>query len=443
MAGGLFYQSSLRDFAMDLSPEMVLQRQDLLLVLCLGMVLGIIIGLLIRSSKVRQLEKRRTELELTLQLEQQNKRQLDDILIQTREQLANTFNQLSNEALTRNNTNFLRLAEENLKRFQSEAEAGLSSKEKAIEQMLKPINEALQQTSKQIHEIEKDRKEAYGSLTTTIAQMTQSQQQLQQETQNLVQALRRPEVRGQWGEMTLRRLAELSGMVAHCDFYEQTHTATETGSIRPDMIVRLPESREIIVDAKTPLDAYLSAIQAKDDASRKLELKRHAQIIRGRVKELSRKNYWAEYSQSPEFVVLFIPGEQFLSAALEVDPALLEDSMSQNIILATPTNFIALLRAVSYGWKQQALAENAEVIRELGEALYKRLATFGNHLSKLGSSLGSSVNHFNSAVGSLERQVLPGARKFTEMGISSKNDIPDLPPIEQLPRQVQNVRDEE
>lgn len=428
---------------MDLSPEFFLQHRDLLIVLLLGILLGIAIGMFIRSGKIRELEKNNAELDLTLQLEQKNKRQMDDILSQTREQLANTFNQLSNEALTRNNTNFLRLAEENLKRFQSEAKADLSTKEKAIEQMLKPINEALQQTSKQIQEIEKDRKEAYGSLNTTIAQMNLSQQQLQQETQNLVQALRRPEVRGQWGEMTLRRLAELSGMVAHCDFYEQTHTATETGSIRPDMIVRLPEKREIIVDAKTPLDAYLSAIQAKDDATRKLELKRHAQIIRGRIKELSRKNYWAEYSQSPEFVVLFIPGEQFLSAALEVDPALLEDSMSQNIILATPTNFIALLRAVSYGWKQQALAENAEVIRELGETLYKRLSTFGNHLSKLGNSLGSSVNHFNSAVGSLERQVLPGARKFTEMGISSKNEITELPPIEQLPRPVQILSDEE
>ncbi|ODN65706.1 MULTISPECIES: DNA recombination protein RmuC [Methylophaga] len=428
---------------MDLSPEFFLRHQDLLIVLLVGILLGIVIGLFIRSGKIRTLEKNNAELDLTLQLEQKNKRQMDEILSQTREQLANTFNQLSNEALTRNNTSFLRLAEENLKRFQSEAKADLGSKEKAIEQMLKPINEALQQTSKQIQEIEKDRKEAYGSLTSTIAQMNLSQQQLQQETQNLVQALRRPEVRGQWGEMTLRRLAELSGMVAHCDFYEQTHTATETGSIRPDMIVRLPEKREIIVDAKTPLDAYLSAIQAKDDLTRKLELKRHAQIIRGRIKELSRKNYWAEYSQSPEFVVLFIPGEQFLSAALEVDPALLEDSMSQNIILATPTNFIALLRAVSYGWKQQALAENAEVIRELGETLYKRLSTFGNHLSKLGNSLGSSVNHFNSAVGSLERQVLPGARKFTEMGISSKNEITELPPIEQLPRPVQNLSDEE
>lgn len=428
---------------MDLTPAFFLQHQDLLIVLLVGILLGIVLGLVIRNGKIRVLEHKNAELELTIQLEQKNKQQLDEILDHTRDQLANTFNQLSNEALTRNNSNFLRLAEENLKRFQSEAKADLGTKEKAIEQMLKPINEALQQTTKQIQEIEKDRKEAYGSLNTTIAQMNLNQQQLQLETQNLVQALRRPEVRGQWGEMTLRRLAELSGMVSHCDFYEQTHTTTETGSIRPDMIVRLPEKREIIVDAKTPLDAYLSAIQAKDDATRKLELKRHAQIIRGRIKELSRKNYWAEYSQSPEFVVLFIPGEQFLSAALEVDPALLEDSMSQNIILATPTNFIALLRAVSYGWKQQALAENAEIIRELGETLYKRLSTFGNHLSKLGNSLGSSVNHFNSAVGSLERQVLPGARKFTEMGISSKNAITDLPPVEQMPRQVQNLSDEE
>lgn len=428
---------------MDLTIAFIQQNHVMLIAIMIGILTGIVIGLLMRSGKLRQLQARNAELTLTLELEQKNKRQLDEILIQTREQLANTFNQLSNEALTRNNSNFLRLAEENLKRFQSEAKAELGTKEKAIEQMLKPINDALKQTTKQIHDIEKDRKQAYGSLTTTIAQMTQSQQQLQQETQNLVQALRRPEVRGQWGEMTLRRLAELSGMVAHCDFYEQTHTATDSGAIRPDMIVRLPEKREIIVDAKTPLDAYLSAIQAKDDATRQREMKRHAQIIRSRIKELSRKNYWAEYSQSPEFVVLFIPGEQFLSAALEVDATLLEDSMSQNIILATPTNFIALLRAVSYGWKQQALADNAEIIRELGETLYKRLATFGNHLSKLGNSLGSSVNHFNSAVGSLERQVLPGARKFTEMGISTKSDITDLPPIEQQPRTIQNLKDDE
>lgn len=413
-----------------------------LMLLLLALVSGLAIGFTIRQFRIRKLEADNAELELRLAIASENKSNLDALLAQTQQQLAITFNQLSNEALHRNNDQFLKLAEENLKRFQSEAKADLSSKEKAIEQLLKPINEALQQTSKQIQDIEKERKQAYGSLSATISQMTQSQQQLQQETQNLVQALRRPEVRGQWGEMTLRRLAELSGMVAHCDFFEQTHTQTETGSIRPDMIVRLPEKREIIVDAKTPLDAYLSAVQAKDDTIRQQELKRHAQIIRSRVRELARKNYWAEYSNSPEFVVLFIPGEQFLAAALEVDPALLEDSMNQNIILATPTNFIALLRAVSYGWKQQALAENAENIRELGETLYKRLATFGGHLESLGKSLGSSVNHFNKAVGSLERQVLPGARKFTEMGISSKTEISDLPPVENLPRQVQNSTDD-
>ncbi|AFJ02156.1 DNA recombination protein RmuC [Methylophaga frappieri] len=417
-------------------------NQILIAVFAGGLLAGGLLVYVIRQRHVNTLGQALRECQLQRDWQQQNQEQLDTILDQTRDQLASTFSQLSNEALTRNNSHFLRLAEENLKRYQSEAKAELGSKEKAIEQLLKPINEALQNTHKQIHDIEKERKESYGSLKTTIDQMTQSQQQLQQETQNLVQALRRPEVRGQWGEMTLRRLAELSGMVAHCDFFEQTHTQTETGSIRPDMIVRLPEQREIVVDAKTPLDAYLSAIQAKDDETRQRELKRHAHVIRSRVKELARKNYWAEYANSPEFVVLFIPGEQFLASALEVDPELLEDSMSQHIILATPTNFIALLRAVSYGWKQQKLAENAEIIRELGETLYKRLSTFGNHLRKMGNSLGQSVNHFNNAVGSLERNVLPGARKFTEMGISVKNELDELPPVEQQPRHVQTQPDD-
>ena len=421
---------------MDLSPFIIV-----IILLC-GALIGAAITYFLRENKMRALANQQIELRLKLELEQQNRGQLDDILKQTQEQLANTFNQLSNEALTRNNSSFLKLAEENLKRFQSEAKAELASKEKSIEQLVKPISEALKQTTKQIHNIEKERKEAYGSLRNTIDQMNLGQQNLQQETQNLVQALRRPEVRGQWGEMTLRRLAELSGMVAHCDFFEQTHTATETGAIRPDMIVRLPESREIIVDAKTPLDAYLAAMQAKDDATRTRELKRHAQIIRSRVRELASKNYWAEYTQSHEFVVLFIPGEQFLSAALEIDSTLLEDSMSQNIILATPTNFIALLRAVSYGWKQQALAENAMEIRELGETLYKRLATFSGHLEKLGKSLNSSVEHFNKSVGSLERQVLPSGRKFVEMGIRAKTELAELQPIDKQVREVQVPRED-
>ncbi len=426
------------DITLDTVIAFINSHQQLLVASVMCFLIGALLIHLLRASKIKQLNDANNELSLTLKLERQNRAELDDILEATRAQLANTFNQLSNEALDRNNNQFLKLAEENLKRYQSEAKAELSSKEKSIEQLVKPINDALKKTNEQIHNIEKERKEAYGSLRNTIDQMNQSQQNLQQETQNLVQALRRPEVRGQWGEMTLKRLAELSGMVEHCDFFEQTHTQTETGAIRPDMIVRLPEQREIIVDAKTPLDAYLSAIQAKDDAVRKTELVRHAQVIRSRVRELSKKNYWAEYSQSPEFVVLFIPGEQFLSAALEVDSQLLEDSMSQNIILATPTNFIALLRAVSYGWKQLALAENAENIRELGETLYNRLATFSSHLDKLGRSLNSSVDAYNKSVGSLERQVMPSGRKFVEMGIRAKKEISELEPIEKQVREVQD-----
>jgi DNA recombination protein RmuC len=413
----------------------------LFLLLAISFLVGVFVTSHIRGKKIRQLDIDNQQLRLTLELERQNNAQLDVILNSTRTELANIFNQLSNEALDRNNSQFLKLAEENLKRFQSEAKADLATKEKSIEQLVKPINEALKKTVEQIHTIEKERREAYGNLRSTIDQMTVNQKSLEQETHNLVQALRRPEVRGQWGEMTLKRLAELSGMVSHCDFFEQTHTQTETGAIRPDMIVRLPEKREIIVDAKTPLDAYLSAMQAKDDQTRTQEIKRHAQVIRSRVRELSAKNYWAEYSQSPEFVVLFIPGEQFLSAALDVDTTLLEDSMSQNIILATPTNFIALLRAVAYGWKQQDLAENAMEVRELGETLYKRLATFSSHLDKLGKSLNSSVEHYNKSVGSLERQVMPSGRKFVEMGIRAKTEIDELQPIEKQVREVQDQSD--
>ena len=416
------------------------QQNGLVILLILSGFIGAFSVFVFYNRKYRNLAEENNVLTMKLSLEKQASEQFDAILDQTHAQLANSFNQLSNEALSRNNEHFLKLAEENLKRYQSEAKAELNSKEQAIEQLVKPISDALLQTSKHINDIEKDRKETYGSLSSTISQMAKGQQTLQNETQNLVQALRRPEVRGQWGEMTLKRLAELSGMVENCDFFEQTHTVTETGSIRPDMIVRLPENRQIIVDAKTPLDAYLSAMQANDDVTRQKELKRHVQIIRQRVKELAAKNYWAEFSQSPEFVLLFIPGEHFLSAALERDPKLLEDAIQSNIILATPTNFIALLRTISYGWKQQALADNATEIRELGETLYKRLSVFTGHLNKLGSSLNSSVEHFNKTVGSLERQVIPSGKRFLDMGIRAKNEISAVSLIE---TQIRNVKEDE
>lgn len=425
----------------DVLMQIAAMHNGALLLLLGGFFIGATAIGLLQGRKIAQLRADNQELTMTLRLEHQSNEQLDELLDQARFQLADTFSQLSNAALNQNNEQFLKLAEENLKRHQSEAKSELQTREQAIEQLIKPINDALNKTTQQINEIEKERKQSYGEIHTTILHMHESQQNLKQETQNLVQALRRPEVRGQWGEMTLRRLAELSGMVAHCDFFEQTSKDTETGQIRPDMIVRLPEGRDIIVDAKTPLDAYLSAIQAPDDETKLKDLKRHAQAIRQRAKSLAAKHYWAEYSQSPEFVVMFIPGEHFLSAALELEPQLLEETMQSNIILATPSNFIAILRAVSYGWKQQALTENAVIIRDLGESLYKRLSVFNGHLAKLGQSLNSSVAHFNKTVGSFERQVLPSGKRFIDMGIRSKENLESVAPIDTQIRQVSDSED--
>ena len=427
----------------DFIPTLIQEQNGIFIVFFTGLILGALLIAFLRGQRVKHLLTENQELTMTLRLERQSNEQLDELLDQARYQLADTFSQLSTDALNRNNEQFLQLAEENLKRHQSEAKAELSTREQAIEQLVKPISDALNKTSAQINTIEKERKESYGQLYTTIKHLNEGQQNLKQETQNLVQALRRPEVRGQWGEMTLRRLAELSGMVAHCDFFEQTSQKTDSGLIRPDMIVRLPDNREIIVDAKTPLDAYLSSIHTTDDVLKASELRRHVQIIRQRSRELAAKNYWAEYSQSPEFVVMFIPGEHFLSAALELEPQLLEETMQLNIILATPTNFIAILRAVSYGWKQQALTENAIAIRDLGESLYKRLSVFNSHLSKLGNSLNSSVEHFNKTVGSLERQVIPSGKRFLDMGIRAKKELDSIPPIDNQVRPVSAAEDDQ
>ncbi len=356
-----------------------------------------------------------------------------------RQQLTERFTHLSAEALARNNEAFLRLANENLGRFQGEAKGELEQRKQAVEALVKPLREALERTERQIRQMESERKEAYGSLTRHLETMAQTQQSLQAETRNLVQALRRPEVRGQWGEMTLRRLVELAGMVEHCDFFEQEHTPGEGGALRPDMVVRMPGGREIVVDVKTPLDAYLDAVNAADDSARDLALDRHTRNVRTRVRELAAKGYWQQFSQSPDFVVLFIPGEQFLSSALDRDHKLLEEALAQRVILATPTSLVALLRAVAYGWRQEQLAANAEEIRKAGEELYSRLATFADHLGKLGRSLGSSVDHFNRAVGSFDSRVLPGARRFVEMGVGAQKEVAQPEQIDKLPRSVENT----
>jgi len=375
-------------------------------------------------------QKRVTELATTLELERKA----------AQEKLAGleqTFVALSNRALKENNTAFLQLAQESLKQFHVQAKGDLELKEKAVENLIKPVREALEKTEQQIRLMENERKQAYGSLTKHLETMTQTQQLLQGETRNLVQALRRPEVRGQWGELTLKRMAELAGMVEYCDFYEQEQTNTEDGRLRPDMIVRMPGGREIVVDVKTPLDAYLSAVEASDDETRRKHLEHHARKVRERVRELASKAYWTQFKNAPDFVILFIPGEQFLTAALDMDRELIEDALKQKVILTTPTSFVALLRAIAYGWRQENLTANAEHIRDVGEELYGRLATFSEHLMKLGRSLNGTVADYNKTVGSFEAKLLPGARKFSEMGVGGDKALEEPERVDKAVRDVQ------
>ena len=402
-----------------------------------SLLIGALLAHLRAQKLIAELQRQNSTLTTTLEMQQSNASEKIEALEKTKAQLNDTFSALSNEALKSNNEQFLKLAQENLKQFNVQAQGDLAKKEQSIEHLIKPIKEALEKTEKQIREIENDRKEAFGSISKHLEGMAQTQQMLHGETRNLVKSLRRPEVRGQWGEMTLKRLVELAGMVEHCDFFEQEHTETDEGNIRPDMIVRMPGRREIVIDVKTPLDAYLNAIEADSDELREQHLQHHAKKVRERIRELASKSYWGQFKQSPDFVVLFIPGDHFLSAALEKDSALLEDALKQKVILATPTSLVALLRAVAFGWNQQSITDNAEKIRDLGEDLYKRLCTFTGHMNKVGKSLDNSLEHYNKAVGSFERQVLSGARKFTDMGISNHKEPETLEPIEKLARSLE------
>jgi DNA recombination protein RmuC len=402
-----------------------------------GVLLGALVSTIFYQRKNSALHNLNTELKTKLELELKNHQEKLATFEQARHQLSESFSALSSQALKHNNEAFLKLAQENLKHFQTRASGDLEQREKAIENLVKPIREALEKTEKQIQNIEKDRKESYGALNSHLEMMARTQQNLQDQTQQLVKALRRPEVRGQWGELTLKRLAELAGMVEYCDFVEQQHVDTEEGRLRPDMIIKMPDQREIVVDVKTPLDAYLSAIEAPDDDTRKTHLERHAKNVRQRVNELSQKSYWSQFKNAPNFVVLFIPGDQFLSSALDYDKKLLEDALRQQVILATPTSFVALLRAVAYGWRQEQLAKNAEVIRKVGEDLYNRLNNFSEHLQKLGRSLEGSLKSYNRAVGSFDSRVLPGARKFTELGISNGKELEEPQQIETAVKQAE------
>jgi DNA recombination protein RmuC len=399
-----------------------------------GALVGALAVLIWRARREQSLRVEIEVLKARLKTDEIVKAEREQALARAREQLQGVFGDLARDSLQSNSEMFLQLARERLGRQHSDAAQALKERETAIESLVQPIRQALTNTEAQIQAIERGRIDAFATIKSQMEMLASGQNLLSRETRNLVTALRRPDVRGQWGEITLRRLVELSGMTPHVDFTEQQHRSTEFGAIRPDMVVHMPERRDIVVDVKTPLDAYLAAVEAQNDEERGVQLRRHAQLVGARVRELSSKQYWAQFERSPDFVVLFLPGDQFLSAALQETPGLIDDSLRQNVMLATPTSLVALLKAVHHGWKQTALAENAEEIRRLGEDMYKRLAVFHEHLARLGKSLGGSLDSFNKAVGSLEQQVLPAARRFQELGLRVNREIEPLEPVEILPR---------
>jgi DNA recombination protein RmuC len=351
-------------------------------------------------------------------------------------QMTETFHALSSEALLRNNQAFLTLAKETLGSFQQNAEGTLKAREVAISTLVAPLGEALKKVDEKIQGLEKERVVAYHDLKAQVTDLVNSQKDLRLETSNLVKALRTPHVRGRWGEMQLRRVVEIAGMIPHCDFVEQeSFKDAESNTLqRPDMIVKLPGNKSIVIDSKVPLAAYLEALEAKDEATRILHLKNHARHVKNHILSLSAKAYWDQAAQgtSVEFVVLFIPGDPIFSAALEQDPQLIELGVEKKVILATPTTLIALLHAASYGWRQEALAQNAQEISQLGKELYKRLGDMGGHMGLLGRHLSTAVDTYNKTVGTIERRVLPMARRFKDLKATSvgSEDLPELLPLD-------------
>ena len=444
-----------------------------------GIVLGAVIGLVLggigiwlvlraqaatlqerlaaRDGKVTEMEMRLTEQSASLSLAQIELTQARQELIQSetrrveesksaneklamlneaQAKLSDAFKALSSEALQKNNAAFLNLANATLEKFQEGARSDLDKRQTAIDELVKPVKETLQKFDVKIGEIEKSRIEAYGGLTQQVRGLADAQVLLQREATNLVKALGAPRVRGRWGELQLRRVIELAGMLEHCDFIEQAHVATDEGALRPDVVVKLPGNKSLVIDAKTPMEAYLQALEAPSEPERRAKLAEHARNIREHMKLLGMKSYWKQFQPAPEFVVLFIPGESFFSAALEFEPDLIDRQIDENhVIPASPTTLIALLRAASYGWRQESLAENAQKISELGRVLYERVQTMSEHFGRVGSSLKGAVENYNKAVGSLESRVLVSARELRKLKVSdAANEIESPAQVDVIPR---------
>ncbi|MGB9886618.1 MAG: DNA recombination protein RmuC [Moorellales bacterium] len=367
---------------------------------------------------------------------EEQKRLLDEAT----QKLTHTFNALAGEALRHNNQAFLELAHKTLEVFVTEAKGDLSRRQQAIEALVSPLREVLERYDRQIQELEKARAEAYGSLTQHLQELSRAQQQLQSETAKLVSALRSPRARGRWGEITLQRVVEMAGMSPYCDFLTQPSTETEDGRRRPDLVVKLPNGRAIVVDAKTPLEAYLDALEAQDEEARRAALARHAQAVRSHMSALGTKEYQNQFRPSVDLVVLFLPGEPFFAAAVETDPNLIEDGINRRVLLATPTTLVALLKAIAYGWQERQATENAEKVIEAGRQLFERLLVFADHLEGIRKGLANAVKAYNDAVGSWQSRLLPGARRLKELGAApAQRELKPPEEVEPIFREVQQV----
>ncbi|MBI5025938.1 MAG: DNA recombination protein RmuC [Nitrospirae bacterium] len=367
---------------------------------------------------------------------QKNLEEQKSLLEEMKKEMTNTFNALSKAALESSNEIFLSLASERLGKVVEETKGKLGEHQATMDGLIRPLQEALKRYEEQTSAIEAKRRQDYGGIEEQIKMLASTHQQLQRETSSLVTALRKPQVSGSWGQLSLKRTAELAGMTAYCDFYEQESVTTETGRLRPDMIVRLPNGREIVVDAKAPVDAYLNAISVSSEEERQKALTSYVNQVRAHMNALGSKSYWDQFPKSPEIVVMYLPGESFFSAALEHDNKLIEDSSIKKVILATPTTFIALLKAIAYGWQQEQLTKNAQQISMLGKELYERINTLVKHFDDIGSAIRKAMDSYNKVVGSMELRVLPSVRKFKELGVTGAGEIPVLDQIDHTPRSL-------